>query len=91
MPKVIECMMAECAYNGDRCCHALAITVGGPEPLCDTFMPAKSKGGDGGCTGCVGACKVTDCRYNKSLECTAEGVQIEPASAYPKCVTFTLQ
>jgi hypothetical protein len=88
MPKVIECMMVDCTYNDDRCCHALAITVGGPEPLCDTFMQADFKGGDRGCSGCVGACKVEACRHNLSLECAAEGIQVEPAGAQPKCMTF---
>ncbi len=88
MPKVIECMVADCAYNDDRCCHALAITVGGPEPLCDTFLQSVYKGGDKGCTGCVGACKVEACRHNLALECAAEGVQIEPAAAHARCRTF---
>jgi hypothetical protein len=90
MPKVTECMMADCAYNADRCCHALAITVGGPEPLCDTFTEANFKGGDEGCTGCVGACKVECCRHNVSLECRAEEVRFEPASDRPRCMTYRL-
>jgi len=89
MPKVIDCMMADCAYNRDDCCHALAITVGGPEPMCDTFMQGAHKGGDENSTACVGACKVKGCRYNMSLECAAEGIRVMPSKAHPQCTTFS--
>ncbi|MCK5639697.1 MAG: hypothetical protein KAJ19_02830 [Gammaproteobacteria bacterium] len=37
MPKACECDMAECAYNADRLCHAIAITVSDTSrPKCDT-------------------------------------------------------
>jgi hypothetical protein len=90
MPKVLECMVADCAYNSNRCCHALAITVGGPEPLCDTYIrdENKGKGGDPGCRGSVGACKVATCKHNQALECTADGIQVEPAVSRPHCRTF---
>jgi hypothetical protein len=88
MPKVFECMVANCAYNSNRCCHAPAITVGGPEPRCDTYVLSKRKGGDQGCSGSVGACKVATCQHNRELVCTAEGIQVEPTGSQPRCMTF---
>lgn len=88
MPSVLECMVAECVYNSDRCCRALAITVGGPEPLCDTFLAGPGKGGYPGCSGGVGACKVATCKHNRALECTADGILVEPAAGQPQCRTF---
>jgi hypothetical protein len=88
MPKVIDCLVAACAFNQDRCCHARAITVGGPEPLCDTFAKSRDKGGDIACTGCVGACKVQSCGHNEALECTAEGIRVMPSGVEARCATF---
>ena len=70
MSKISKCSVNMCAYNKDQQCHALAITVGDQDdPQCDTFLPSGSKGGDMGTTGKVGACKVSVCRFNESLEC----------------------
>ncbi len=38
MPHVLFCSVFECGYNDYKECHAGAITVDGPEPLCDTFF-----------------------------------------------------
>ncbi|MFC5673066.1 DUF1540 domain-containing protein, partial [Streptomyces incanus] len=44
MPAVHECVAEDCAYNRDRACHALAITVGDTAGVvvrhahCDTFV-----------------------------------------------------
>ena len=49
MPKVRKCEVADCAYNMDSTCHAMAITVGdGMRPRCDTFCQSVMKGGDAG-------------------------------------------
>ncbi|MDW4909241.1 hypothetical protein RB628_28850 [Streptomyces sp. ADMS] len=61
-----------CAYNRDRACHALAITVGDIlHAHCDTFFTSPAKGGDRSATGRVGACKMSDCRHNIDFECRA--------------------
>nr|WP_245651840.1 DUF1540 domain-containing protein [Streptosporangium amethystogenes] len=47
MPVVNACEVDACAYNTDRSCHALAITVGDVRHAhCDTYFKAPAKGGD---------------------------------------------
>lgn len=90
MPKVIECDATECAYNQERKCHALAITVGDHgTPRCDTFWRAPNKGGDLNIIGGVGACRASQCRYNRSLECTASGIRVGRAGDEVDCLTFS--
>lgn len=88
MPKIIDCEVGECSFNKDSKCHAIAITVGGPEPACDTFMSGKRKGGVMDMTGGVGACKVEDCAFNQSLECSAGGIEVSMHSHNAECGTF---
>ena len=45
MPSIVGCMMSECAYNRDTQCHTLAVTVGGPHPMCDTLVAGPESGG----------------------------------------------
>ena len=75
MPNILSCEVTECAYNNKEECHAGAITVDGPEPLCETFFMHTPKGGIED-IGSVGACKNDVCMYNESLECTASGINI---------------
>ncbi len=91
MVKIIECSAVDCSYNKDQKCHAIAITVGGPEPTCDTFMTAKRKGGVVDMTGGVGACKVEDCAFNQSLECSAGGIDVGMHGGHPDCNTYRRQ
>lgn len=89
MPKVFECMMTDCAYNTDKKCHAMAITVGGGRcPLCDTVMKASKKGGVMDMNGSVGACKVENCQFNDSLECDAGGIRVTMHQQHAECATF---
>ena len=89
MPKVIECLMDECAYNADKECHARAITVGGGAcPMCDTAMKSVKKGGVIDMIGSVGACKVENCRFNDSLECSAVGISVMLHDQHAECGTF---
>ena len=54
-----------CAYNVDETCHARAITVGdGLHAACDTFFVSDLHTRGTSNNAGVGACKVTDCRYN---------------------------
>lgn len=89
MSKIIDCEALQCAYNKDGKCHALAITVGDDEPCCDTFFNQREqKGGFTDSIGCVGACKVAECEYNNSLECTAPGIHVVMNVDHPDCGTF---
>lgn len=90
MPKVSRCRVTDCCYNISEACHALAITVGGDgdHPACDTYCNYRTKGGDESTTASVGACKVSSCEYNQSLECTATGITVGPAQDAADCLTF---
>ena len=88
MPMINECSMSDCAYNSDMNCHALAITVGGPSPLCDTYLKSDQKGGDGDSVGAIGACKVGNCMYNTALECSSDNVKIGMHADHAECDTF---
>lgn len=88
MPKVTECDATQCAYNVDRNCHALAITVGDDRPRCDTYMRSSSKGGDGKSIAGVGACKVSHCVFNRQLECRATDIHVGPGQDEADCLTF---
>ncbi len=88
-PKVERCRVAECCYNRDEMCHALAITVGGrgDHPACDTFCDYGLKGGEAAMAD-IGACKVDECAYNQNLECKASGIVVGPAQDEADCLTF---
>ncbi|MFB0526820.1 MAG: DUF1540 domain-containing protein [bacterium] len=89
MAKVKSCNAAECAYNIENRCHALAITIGGePIPTCDTLIKAAKKGGVLDTKARVGACKVENCEFNKSLECTAKAIKVKMDTARAECITF---
>ena len=91
MPKIIDCSMKECAYNTDKLCHAMAITVGSKSPMCDTFMKRKQKGGMKEMNGSVGACKIDNCTFNQSLECTADGIHVGIHADHAECETFQVR
>ncbi|MCF7916754.1 MAG: DUF1540 domain-containing protein [Candidatus Omnitrophica bacterium] len=89
MPKVTDCEVAECAYNNQQKCHALAITIGdGDCPACDTEINQSSKGGFMDITGGVGACKVSQCAFNQSLECSADSINVRKHSGHAECNTY---
>lgn len=88
MPRIIDCSMMDCAYNTDNMCHAIAITVGSATPMCDTYMQRKEKGGAMDMTGSVGACRLENCTFNESLECTADGIRVGMHTDHPECETF---
>ncbi|MEU7564608.1 DUF1540 domain-containing protein [Streptomyces fradiae] len=89
MPVINECAVEDCAYNRDRACHALAITVGDTRnPQCDTFFTSRNKGGDPSNTGRVGACKVSSCRHNTDYECRAPGITVGYQQSEVDCLTF---
>ncbi len=81
--------MDDCAYNKSSECHAMAITVGGKTPICDTCMKSTIKGGVLDMTAGVGACKVEGCKFNEMLECSASGIHVERHTDHAECNTFT--
>jgi hypothetical protein len=88
MPVVSECVIAECAYNSNMACHAIAITIGdGERPMCDTFFKSSKRGGIKDTAG-VGACKVSVCRHNSDFECGATSIRIGNEANSGKCLTF---
>lgn len=88
MPKINKCDMRDCSYNKNDQCHALAITVGGNHPMCDTYLHASARGGDIESIGSVGACKVDSCKFNKSLECSAGQISVGLHGNHADCKTF---
>lgn len=91
MSVIKSCNVADCSYNkGGNECHAMAITVGGPQPFCDTYLRSSSKGGVDQ-TGAVGACKVENCKFNRNLECSADGIDVVASGINAKCNTFSLR
>ena len=90
MSKITACNVHDCSYNQDKQCHALAITVGGPEvcACCDTYLHTAHKGGAADIIGGVGACKVEKCSFNTSLECGAPGIAVGMHQGHAECSTF---
>ena len=91
MPKVMECGAADCAYNSNHQCHALAINVStGSHARCNTYLAVAEKGGDSQTMGKVGACQVSECIHNDRLECMAsEGIKIGYSHGQEiNCLTF---
>ncbi|MFC5820660.1 MULTISPECIES: DUF1540 domain-containing protein [Nonomuraea] len=90
MPVVNECEVDACAYNTDRRCHALAITVGDIRHAhCDTFFRTSAKGGDPTTVGHVGACKMSDCRHNVQFECQAPNITVGYVENTADCLTYS--
>ncbi|AZQ70131.1 DUF1540 domain-containing protein [Streptomyces luteoverticillatus] len=90
MPQVAVCEVAECAYNEDSACHALAITVGdATRARCDTFFVHPVKGGDTSAVGRVGACHMAGCLHNVGLECQAPGITVAALQDAADCLTYT--
>jgi len=90
MTKITECNVTDCGYNKHNSCHTLAITVGGPEPCpqCDTYVTNVRAGGIPDMNAGVGACKVSSCTHNDSLECSASSIKVGRHLNHPDCQTF---
>jgi hypothetical protein len=54
----------------------------------DTYCDYRTKGGDRSTIAGVGACKVSECEYNQSLECAAPGITVGRAQDEADCLTF---
>ncbi len=90
MPKVSDCSVSNCAYNSNKACHAMAITVGDEpnDPTCDTFFQSSTHGGAKDATAGVGACKAADCQFNEEFECSAPNIHVGMKEHEPDCLTF---
>jgi hypothetical protein len=91
MSKIQSCDVKDCAYNKHNACHTPAITVGGPGDACaecDTYFNAAQPGGVLDLNGGVGACKMSNCEYNDSLECNAQTIQVVKHDMHAECKTF---
>jgi len=91
MPEVARCEVSECAYNLGKACHAKAITVGyGETPGCDTYMRSgQHVSNTTDLVAGVGACKVSGCRYNRDLECTADQITVGYVGSEIRCLTYS--
>jgi hypothetical protein len=87
MPEVKKCTVAQCFYNEENLCHAPAIQVGSPCPMCDTFINV-NKHAEPASMGRVGACHQADCEYNQVLTCNAPGIEVGWHGAHADCFTY---
>ncbi|MCC5874807.1 MAG: DUF1540 domain-containing protein [Candidatus Sumerlaeia bacterium] len=86
---VNQCTATDCAYNDDRACRALAITVGEPSAhTCATYEPKQKKVATQVTVANVGACKASNCIHNAELSCKAAEVTIGMESGQVRCMTF---
>jgi hypothetical protein len=85
---IIDCQSKECSFNHEGKCRTIAINVGGPEPLCDTFVNSSIKGGLLSATAKVGACKVDYCAHNKALECAIDAIHVVSRNGQALCGSF---
>lgn len=89
MPSVTECSIADCAYNANLACHAIAITIGDAgRPDCDTFFVSPRHSTVKVVAG-VGACKVSTCTFNTDFECGAPSIRVGADRNQGKCMTFS--
>jgi len=92
LPDVQSCDVLECAYNKNRQCHAIAITIGDSgTPRCDTFWAGQGgsvEAGDPSQIAHVGACHTSQCEFNERLECSAPGIRVGYQSENPSCLTY---
>lgn len=90
LSQVNECQADECSFYKKGKCRAIGINVGGPEPLCDTFIHTDIMGGKLNAATKVGACKVQSCVHNRLLQCTAQGIRIIFENNRALCDTYQL-
>jgi hypothetical protein len=88
MTSVLGCSVNACAFNEMGRCHAMAVTIGGPEPCCDTFMDSSAKGGVPEMTATVGACKVANCMFNDMMQCSADNIAVAPLVCTADCLKY---
>jgi hypothetical protein len=89
MPFVSRCDANQCGYNVSGACHAKAITIGDfITPGCDTYFEASNHNKEAKRIAGVGACKVSVCRFNNDLECSASKIVVGVVENEINCLTF---
>lgn len=92
MPIVSQCDITKCSFNMDRSCHAKAITIGdGSNPGCDTYFINSIHTRDKKRAAGVGACKVSDCKFNNVFECFADHIEVGILENEINCLTFEVR
>jgi hypothetical protein len=90
MPEVQKCDALHCGYNVNSNCHAKAITVGDYlNPGCDTFLGTERHIKETKRIAGVGACKVSNCKFNDDYECSAPNISVGLKEGKVNCLTFT--
>jgi hypothetical protein len=87
MVKIRACSVNVCAYNREKQCRTMAITVG-PHAECNTFIHASPRAGFPEISGGIGACQASSCKWNSSLECQAPAVNVATDERHADCRTF---
>ncbi len=87
MVSIKGCGVTNCAYNREKQCRTLAITVG-PHGECNTFVHASPRAGFPEVRGGVGACQAANCRFNESLECRAASIDVSSDERHADCGTY---
>ncbi len=88
LPTVHECSASGCSYNHDEACHAGAVTIGGEQAACGTFIDLGVDGGLTKSVAKVGACHRTECTHNSELECSAPSIRVGPGADAADCLTY---
>jgi hypothetical protein len=88
LPPVVRCTAENCFYNRNAECHAPAINVGSSHPMCDTFI-VEADHTSSQAKGVVGACHMSQCRWNKALLCSAPGIEVGLHGNEADCDTFS--
>ena len=91
LPDVIDCNVGQCAYNQESKCHSGAINIGNREPVCDTYVEAEIKGGFQKSLTKIGACKMSDCRFNGNYECLSAGIKVGAVNRHALCMNFKVR
>ena len=90
MPEVKKCDLSDCGYNVNSNGHAKAITVGDySNPGCDTFFGIERHTKETNWIVGVGACKVSDCKFNDDYECMAKDISVGLKKGKVNCLAFT--
>ncbi len=87
LPSVSSCAASACSYNRDAACHAGAVTIGGDEATCGTFVEISFRT-SAVRTGVVGACHRTECSFNSELACSAPSIEVAMSGDKADCTTF---
>ena len=90
---VDECVQTDCAYNEEKACHAMAITIDKADAghaSCGTYLHRENgeQGGSKAMIANVGACKAASCVHNDNLMCTAGDVFVGSKDGEVSCLTY---